>query len=232
MAKARTLVGLDVHATKVVAAVLDAETGELRSSVGAARYRRGGAGSALGCRGRCARPMRRGRPGSGWRASCAARGRVRGGGAGQDRARRRRIGSRPIAATPSGCVRLLMAGELHAVRVPERRGGGAARPRARARGRPRRSDARPAPAGQAAAAPRRALRGQAARGRTRHRAWLAGDRARRAGAQATLAGLPRRDRRAACVRRDALEREIAALVPGSPWASRSRGCAACAGSTR
>src|SRR4051812_18514231 len=30
MAKARTLVGLDVHATKVVAAVLDAETGELR----------------------------------------------------------------------------------------------------------------------------------------------------------------------------------------------------------
>jgi transposase len=30
VAKARTLVGLDVHATKVVAAVLDAETGELQ----------------------------------------------------------------------------------------------------------------------------------------------------------------------------------------------------------
>jgi transposase len=30
MAKARTLVGLDVHATKVVAAVLDAESGELK----------------------------------------------------------------------------------------------------------------------------------------------------------------------------------------------------------
>ena len=30
MAKARTLVGLDVHATKVVAAVLDAETGEVQ----------------------------------------------------------------------------------------------------------------------------------------------------------------------------------------------------------
>jgi len=29
MAKAGTLVGLDVHATKVVAAVLDVETGEL-----------------------------------------------------------------------------------------------------------------------------------------------------------------------------------------------------------
>src|SRR6516225_4257514 len=30
MAKARTLVGLDVHATKIVAAVLDAESGELK----------------------------------------------------------------------------------------------------------------------------------------------------------------------------------------------------------
>jgi transposase len=30
MAKARTLVGLDVHATKIVAAVLDTETGELQ----------------------------------------------------------------------------------------------------------------------------------------------------------------------------------------------------------
>src|SRR2546421_1514911 len=31
MAKAKTLVGLDVHATKIVAAVLDAETGELQT---------------------------------------------------------------------------------------------------------------------------------------------------------------------------------------------------------
>jgi hypothetical protein len=30
MAKARTVVGLDVHATKIVAAVLDVETGELQ----------------------------------------------------------------------------------------------------------------------------------------------------------------------------------------------------------
>ncbi len=30
MAKAKTLVGLDVHATKIAAAVLDAETGELQ----------------------------------------------------------------------------------------------------------------------------------------------------------------------------------------------------------
>ena len=31
MAKAKTLVGLDVHATKIVAAVLDGETGELQT---------------------------------------------------------------------------------------------------------------------------------------------------------------------------------------------------------
>src|SRR5436190_12512428 len=31
MAKAKTLVGLDVHATKIVAAVLDADSGELRT---------------------------------------------------------------------------------------------------------------------------------------------------------------------------------------------------------
>ena len=31
MAKARTLVGLDVHAAKIVAAVLDADTGELKA---------------------------------------------------------------------------------------------------------------------------------------------------------------------------------------------------------
>ncbi len=31
MAKAKTLVGLDVHATKIVAAVLDAESGELQT---------------------------------------------------------------------------------------------------------------------------------------------------------------------------------------------------------
>ena len=43
MAKARTLVGLDVHATKIVAAVLDAETGEL-----AAFRMNGDAGGAAG----------------------------------------------------------------------------------------------------------------------------------------------------------------------------------------
>jgi len=32
--------------------------------------------------------------------------------------------------------------------------------------------------------------------------------------------------------RDGLEREIVAMLPHSPWLSRSAGCAACAGSTR
>ena len=42
MAKARTLVGLDVHATKIVAAVLDAETGELKWFSMERRFARGG----------------------------------------------------------------------------------------------------------------------------------------------------------------------------------------------
>ncbi len=53
MAKARTPPGLDVHATKIVAATLDAATGELQ------RFAMGGESpgapdSVPGCRGRCA----------------------------------------------------------------------------------------------------------------------------------------------------------------------------------
>ena len=106
MAKARTLVGLDVHATKIVAAVLDAETGRAAVLQAGRRGRARRPGCAPGCRGRCARPMRPGRPATGWRASSRAaawsawsRRRAR------SRARRA-IASRPIAATPScwcGC---------------------------------------------------------------------------------------------------------------------------------
>jgi len=42
MTKATTLVGLDVHATKVVAAVLDVETGELAFFSGATDVSVGG----------------------------------------------------------------------------------------------------------------------------------------------------------------------------------------------
>ncbi len=69
MAKARALVGLDVHATKIVAAVLDAETGQLQF------FTLGGetAGAVAFC-GQLPRPvrgrrMRRARPGTGLPAS-------------------------------------------------------------------------------------------------------------------------------------------------------------------
>jgi transposase len=53
MAKARTLVGLDVHAAKIVAAVLDAETGEVQW------FRLGGdVGEAAGLCGGLPRPVR------------------------------------------------------------------------------------------------------------------------------------------------------------------------------
>ncbi len=74
MAKARTLVGLDVHATKIVAAVIDAETGELgqfRMSGEAPRPR----GSAPRCPARSVSRMRPARLGTGSRASFPSAGR-------------------------------------------------------------------------------------------------------------------------------------------------------------
>src|ERR1700741_2491700 len=117
MAKARTLVGLDVHATKIVAAVLDAETGEL-----AAFRMNGDAGGAAGF---CA-----GLPGP-------IRATYEAGPTGYGLARElARHGVECVVAAPSKIprasgdrvktdrrdaehlVRLLRAGKLHAVRVP------------------------------------------------------------------------------------------------------------------
>ena len=53
MTKAKTLVGLDVHATKIVAAVLDAETGQLQTF-----GMSGDAGGAVGFCAGLARPVR------------------------------------------------------------------------------------------------------------------------------------------------------------------------------
>ncbi len=68
MAKARTLVGLDVHATKIVAAVLDAETGELQCFTLS-----GDVNEAAGLCAGLPRPVRAtyeaGPTGYGWRAS-------------------------------------------------------------------------------------------------------------------------------------------------------------------
>ena len=68
MAKARSLVGLDVHATKIVAAVLDVETGELAFFSMTAEIARVVAFCA-GLPGRCGWRMRPARPGTGSRGS-------------------------------------------------------------------------------------------------------------------------------------------------------------------
>jgi len=117
MAKARTLVGLDVHAAKIVAAVLDGETGEL------VHFRMGG--DAAAAAGFCARL-----PGP-------VRAAYEAGPTGYGLAReliKRGVGC--VVAAPSKIprasgdrvktdrrdaehlVRLLLAGKLHPVRVP------------------------------------------------------------------------------------------------------------------
>ena len=117
MAKARSLVGLDVHAAKIVAAVLDADTGELKSFAMNGETRRR-PGSAPGCRDRSGSRMRPDRPGTRSRASS------RSGGLSAWSRRRRRsrarpgTGSRPIARDAEHLARLLLAGKLHPVRVP------------------------------------------------------------------------------------------------------------------
>jgi transposase len=117
MAKAKTLVGLDVHATKIVAAVLDAETGQLQTF--------GMSGENTTAAGFCAglpRPVR-----------VAYEAGPTGYGLARELARR---GVECVVAAPSKIprasgdrvktdrrdaehlVRLLLAGKLHAVRVP------------------------------------------------------------------------------------------------------------------
>jgi transposase len=117
MAKAKTLVGLDVHATKIVAAVLDAESGELRT------FRLDGdAGEAAAFCGGLPRPVR-----------AAYEAGPTGYGLARELAKRR---VECVVAAPSKIprapgdrvktdrrdaellVRLLLAGKLHTVRVP------------------------------------------------------------------------------------------------------------------
>src|SRR3954453_23704478 len=117
MAKARSLVGLDVHATKIVVAVLDAETGQLQF------FRLGGdVAEAAGLCAGLPRPVR-----------VAYEAGPTGYGLARELARR---GVECVVAAPSKIprasgdrvktdrrdaellVRLLLAGKLHAVRVP------------------------------------------------------------------------------------------------------------------
>src|ERR1700716_1355030 len=117
MAKAKTLVGLDVHATKIVASVLDGDTGELQTFAMS--------GDTAGTAGFCAglpRPVR-----VAYEAGPTGYGLAR---------ELQRRGIECVLAAPSKIprasgdrvktdrrdaellVRLLLAGKLHAVRVP------------------------------------------------------------------------------------------------------------------
>ena len=214
MAKARTLVGLDVHAARIVAAVLDAETGELRW------FRVGG--DVADAAGLCAglpRPVR-----AAYEAGPTGYGLAR-------ELTQRGVECVVAAASkiPRACgdrvktdrrdaehlVRLLLAGKLHAVRVP-----GAEEEALRDLVRAReaiRVDLMRCRHRISKLLLRHGIRFEDGRAWTdRHHAWLAAIELGWPAAQATFAD--------ACGaadalvhRRDGLEREIVALLPGSPW---------------
>jgi len=215
MAKARTLVGLDVHATKIVAAVLDAETGELQFfKVSGDVYEAAGLCAGL------PRPVR-----------VAYEAGPTGYGLARELARR---GVQCVVAAPSKIprasgdrvktdrrdaellVRLLLAGKLHAVRVPGPEEE-ALRDLVRAREAVR-VDLMRARHRLSKLLLRHGIRFDDGSAWTpRHRTWLAGVTLPYAAAQATLL-----DAQGAidalAHRRDGLQREIVAMVPGSPWA--------------
>src|SRR3954463_7914982 len=214
MVRARILVGLDVHAAKIVAAVLDVETGEVRS------FRLpGDVGEAVGLCCGLARPVRvtyeAGPTGYGLARALESRGvqcvvaapskipRAAG-----DRVKTDRRDAEHLA-------RLLLAGELHAVRVP-----GPAEEALRDLVRAReavRVDLMRCRHRLSKLPLRHGIRFEDGRAWTdRHHAWLAGIELGWPAAQATFAD--------ACGaadalvhRREALEREIVALLRDSPW---------------
>jgi transposase len=216
MAKARSLVGLDVHAAKIVAAVLDAETGQVQ------HFRLGGdvAEAAALCGG-LARPVRvayeAGPTGYGLARELAGRGvecvvaapskipRAAG-----DRVKTDRRDAEHL-------VRLLLAGKLHPVRVPGP-GEEALRDLVRAREAVR-VDLMRCRHRLSKLLLRHGIRfDDGPAWSERHRVWLATIELGWPAAQATL-----RDAQGAVDalvhRREALEREIVALLPGSPWAT-------------
>jgi transposase len=215
MAKAKTLVGLDVHAAKIVAAVLDADSGELRTF--------GMNGDAKEAAGFCAglpRPVR-----AAYEAGPTGYGLAR-------ELSKRRVEC--VVAAPSKIprapgdrvktdrrdaellVRLLLAGELHAVRVPGPEEE-ALRDLVRAREAVR-VDLMRCRHRLSKLLLRHGIRFDDGPAWTqRHRDWLATVALEWPAAQATLL-----DAQGAidalAHRRDGLEREIVALIPSSPWA--------------
>ena len=214
MAKARTLVGLDVHARKIVAAVLDAESGELRT------FRMDGdAGDAAAFCAGLPRPVRAayeaGPTGYGLarelvkrRVACVVAAPSKIPRASGDRVKTDRRDAELL-------VRLLFAGKLHAVRVPGLEEE-ALRDLVRAREAVR-VDLMRCRHRLSKLLLRHGIRFDDGPAWTqRHRDWLARITLPWPAAQATML-----DAQGAidalCHRRDQLEREIVALIPDSPW---------------
>ena len=214
MAKARTLVGLDVHAAKVVAAILDAETGELRfqrlggesapvvklcSSLEApvrASYEAGPTGYGL------ARAL----DVAGVECVVAAPGKIPRGATEKVKTDRR---------DAEHLVRLLWAGKLHPVRVPGP-SEEALRDLVRAR-EDVRQDLMRARHRLSKLLLRHEVRFDGRAWTERHRAWLAKVEFDEEPAQATL--LDYRGAVEALIhRKGELERQITASIPDCPWA--------------
>ena len=222
MAKARTLVGLDVHATKIVAAVLDGETGELRSFAMGGESA-GAAGFCAGLPGPVRVSYEAGPTGYGLARELAKRGvecvvaapskipRASG-----DRVKTDRRDAEHL-------VRLLLAGKLHPVRVPGDEEE-ALRDLVRARETVR-VDLMRSRHRLSKLLLRHGIRFDDGRAWTeRHQQWLATVALDWPAAQTTL--LDCRGAVEALVhRREQLEREIIGLLPSSPWAVAGRAVA-------
>lgn len=214
MAKARTLVGLDVHAAKVVAAILDSETGELRfqrlggesgpvvklcSSLEApvrASYEAGPTGYGL------ARAL----DGAGIECVVAAPGKIPRGASDKLKTDRR---------DAEHLVRLLLAGKLHPVRVPGPPEE-ALRDLVRAR-EDVRQDLMRARHRLSKLLLRHEVRFEGRAWTDRHRSWLARVELAEEPAQATFVDYLGAVE-ALLHRRGELERQITAAIPSSPWA--------------
>jgi transposase len=214
MAKARSLVGLDVHATKIVAAVLDAETGQLQTF-----QMTGEIETAAGFCAALPRPVR-----------VAYEAGPTGYGLARELAKR---GVQCVVAAPSKIprasgdrvktdrrdaehlVRLLLAGKLHPVRVPGPEEE-ALRDLVRAREGVR-MDLMRARHRLSKLLLRHGIRFDDGHAWTdRHREWLTTITLEWPAAQTTLLDC-RGAIDALAVRRDQLERAIVATLPTSPW---------------